>query len=834
MRVLGAFVMLVTVTSCLQPAKDELSNQEKMRAEDHHPLKRFKRRWIITTLELKEEDPGPFPKLVGELFNHMDYNDSLIYIVSGPGVDKPPIGLFSIEDNLNGNIYVHHSIDREEIQSFVIRFDIADISTGKTMDRSLFFIVKVGDVNDNAPQFDKEEFNITIKTNHKLEYPIFQAKASDLDQKETPNSDISYSLVSQVPLIKDNGFYIDHHSGEIRVSRCLENEAARMFKLLIRASDHGEPPLSSTATVNIAVEDGNNHMPIFIKGDYKIQIAEGQIQQNVARLPVQDQDFPFTPAWRVKYKILRGNAEEHFNIVTDPRTNEGILNVIKPLDYESLSERKLIIIVENEEPFSSCEKDQLGNETIKSSTASVIVEVIDTNDPPQFHPSIFIVHEDDGAKPGTQLGRYNATDPDGNNKNIRFKLVHDPANWVTVDEFSGVVTTVNDMDQESPYVNNSFYTIIVSAIDDGVPPQTSMGTMMLFLSDKNDNAPTLVEPLVEVCKTEQNTHILVKAEDKDLDPFSSPFTFELDDTSGKIKDTWKLGKSFNDSVELLMLRSLQNGDYSVPFRILDKQGFFKKQILFVRLCSCPDGITCVESTVPSVGLGGGVIIPICAAFILLTVALLFLLQFSFGSANTRQPMYIPYEQGNQTLIKYNEESENTLTLMTSNSMDQTSQLFGYKGKEIYYPKDTSSLYTKSQQERMEGKMAEILFQYCLNDVSSLNSKSQLERMEGKMAELPTQYYSNDLSGLYIKSQLERMGGKVTEILTQKLNDINFLEDGNTTCQPHIYTDEGEFKAAESLSSLALTENDLPEDFLDDLGSKGIALEKIYSKSVLLK
>ncbi|XP_068928883.1 cadherin-like protein 26 [Petaurus breviceps papuanus] len=770
---LQVFLMLVTVTICLQPAKDEFNSQSEMRAEDHQPLQRFKRNWVITTLELKEEDPGPYPKLLGELFNSGDYNESLIYIISGPGVDKHPVGLFSIEDNHSGKVYIHYPIDREEIQSFLIRFDVAHSSTQKIVDNCLFFTVKVADINDNAPQFAEEEFNITIKNNHNLDNPIFQVVAVDLDKEQTPNSEVSYSLVSQVPLINGNRFYIDHSSGEIHVSRCLDYEAAVLFKLLIRANDHGEPPLSSTATLYIAVEDGNNHMPTFTKGNYKIQISEGQIQQDVVRLPVQDHDSPFTPSWRVKYKILHGNEEGHFNIVTDRGTNEGILNVIKPLDYENVPKRKLVIVVENEEPFSSCEKDRLGHETIMSSTATVTVEIIDINDPPQFHPPNFIAQEVDGAKPGTQLGRYNATDPDGNTKNIRFKLVHDPANWVTVDEFSGVVTTVKHVDRESPFVNNSFYMIMVSAIDDGIPPQTSTGTMMLFLSDKNDNTPTLVKPFVEVCKMEQKAPILVEAEDKDLDPFSGPFTFELDDTSGNVKDTWKLGKNFGYSVELLMVRSLQNGYYSVPFIILDKQGFFKKQILHVRLCSCLDGITCVESSMPFVGLGGVVIVPTCAAFMLLAVVLLFLLRFSRRFANKRQPKSISYEEGNQTLINYNEESENTLVLvikLKSNSMGQISQVLVIKGKETYYPINISSRYTKSQLERMEEK--------------------------------------------------------ITEILTQKLYDINTLED-NPTYQPHIYMDEGEFEAAKSLSSLSLTESVLPEDVLDDLGSK--AIEEIYSK-----
>lgn len=61
-------------------------------------------------------------------------------------------------------------------------------------------------------------------------------------------------------------------------------------------------------------------------------------------LEVQDGDSPFTSARRVKFNILNGNEGGHFDILTDPETNEGILNVIKvnaspqvAVDVEALS-----------------------------------------------------------------------------------------------------------------------------------------------------------------------------------------------------------------------------------------------------------------------------------------------------------------------------------------------------------------------------------------------------------------------------------------------------------------------------------------------------------------
>ena len=56
-----------------------------------------------------------------QLFNDMSQNTSLMYLIRGPGVDEyPEIGLFSIEDHKNGQVYVHRPVDRETTPSFTV------------------------------------------------------------------------------------------------------------------------------------------------------------------------------------------------------------------------------------------------------------------------------------------------------------------------------------------------------------------------------------------------------------------------------------------------------------------------------------------------------------------------------------------------------------------------------------------------------------------------------------------------------------------------------------------------------------------------------------------
>ncbi|XP_070275778.1 cadherin-like protein 26 isoform X2 [Myotis yumanensis] len=656
---LSLLLLQVSLINSLRQETEDLAKQTQ--AESHRPLRRYKRRWVVTTLELQEEDTGPFPKLVGELFNNMSVNMALMYLIRGPGVDRyPEIGLFSIEDHENGKVYVHRPVDRETTPSFTVYFDVVNRLTGEYVDNSLIFNIRITDVNDHAPQFPENEFNVSVRESHAAGQPVLQLLTVDLDEENTPNSRVLYFLVSQKPLLKESGFEIDRDSGEIRLLGCLDYETAPRFTLLIRARDCGEPPLSSTATVHISVQEGNNHRPTFIQENYKIQVPEGRVSPDVLRLPVQDDDSPFTSAWRAKFNISNGNEEGHFDISTDPETNEGILNVIKALDYETHPECSLVIAVENEELLVPCEAGELQKPRRKTAvSAMVLVQVTDANDPPAFHPRSFVVSEVEGARPGTRLGRFNATDPDGGGSQIRYELAHDPASWVTVDERSGVVVTRRRLDRESPHVNNGVYVVIAHAVDEGHPPQTGTGTLMLLLSDINANAPSLHprSRYLEVCESSEPEPLLIEAEDGDLEPSSDPFTFELDTTQGHAGDTWKLGENRGRSVELLMLRSLPPGDYSVPLSIRDRQGLSQKQTVHVRVCSCPGGAMCAaEPLAAGPELPVGVLAPLCVVFLALAVALLLLLRCDCVSGAKRHSCPALHQEGQQTLIMYNDES----------------------------------------------------------------------------------------------------------------------------------------------------------------------------------
>lgn len=75
--------------------------------------------------------------------------------------------------------------------------------------------------------------------------------------------------------------------------------------------------------------------------------------------------------------------------------------------------------MDNEEPLSPCAGHALQKPGRAAASATVSLQVTDANDPPAFHPRSFVVTEAEGARPGTPLGRFNATDPDRTGGQIR-------------------------------------------------------------------------------------------------------------------------------------------------------------------------------------------------------------------------------------------------------------------------------------------------------------------------------------------------------------------------------------------------------------------------------
>ncbi|KAL7859579.1 hypothetical protein SRHO_G00147260 [Serrasalmus rhombeus] len=532
---------------------------------------RKKRAWIVDfgpmSFNLEEEHDGVFPHTLGQLSVEKDLLPGCF--LSGPGVDEEPMDLFQLDQN-RAVIEVNEKVDYEKNKNFTLR--LGCISSENVHTR-LEVEIQVLDVNDNAPVFDKASYETNVKESTPQGTDLVTVQALDLDDSSTGNGLFTFTILSVSPEPTNLEFFIKQQSqtGWISFRGCLDYEEAQKYTIVVEAKDHGEPvQQSSTATVTVNIIDSNDHKP-----ELSVKMGSGMVKERetgvvVYMLEVKDGDHQGSASWRAKY-TLHGEKAKNFKIETDLTTNDGIISVVAPLDFEESPELTLSVSVENEEPLFSCKVKQRQSGSLwdvdyfrdVSSSAllsfPITITVEDTNDPPELTHAVEHVTIMENTTAGQILWTFTAMDQDSSSPaDFRFLKGEDVDNWVTVDSETGQVSTVKVLDRESPFVKDSVYTVTVYVVDKGEPPMTGTGTLVIHLLDQNDNLPVLEMNTLRMCLSDTITDIT--AVDLDLPPFSSPFNYEL---LGDVKEKWRIEPSFGTTVSLVKDSSVHSA-YSGP------------------------------------------------------------------------------------------------------------------------------------------------------------------------------------------------------------------------------------------------------------------------------
>ncbi|XP_039358771.1 cadherin-13 isoform X4 [Mauremys reevesii] len=565
---------------------------------------RHKRAIVATPILIPENQRPPFPRAVGRVSKQLPDNTTIQnreievidsdrtegskFRLSGKGVDQEPKGTFKINEN-TGEISVTRSLDREATPTYQLQVEITDVS-GKSIEGPVLLEIIVIDQNDNRPIFREGPYVGHVMEGSPTGSTVMRMMAFDADDPGTDNALLRYNILKQTPdKPSPNMFFIDPEKGDIVtvVSPALldrETMENPKYELIIEAKDMAglDVGLTGTATATIVIDDKNDHPPEFTKKEFQATVKEG-VTRVIVNLSVEDRDDPATGAWRAVYTIINGNPGQSFEIHTNPKTNEGMLSVVKPLDYEISAFHTLLIKVENEDPLVP--DIAYG----PSSTATVQITVLDVNEGPVFHPDPMTVTKQENIPIGSVVLTVSATDPDTlQHQTIRYSVYKDPAGWLEINPTNGTIFTTAVLDRESLYVHNNVYTALFQAIDSGNPPATGTGTLQITLEDVNDNAPAIYPTLAKVCDDAKDLRVVVLgASDKDLHPNTDPFKFELSKQSGPDK-VWKITKINNTHAQVSLLQNLKKANYNIPILVTDsgKPPLTNNTELKVQVCSC--------------------------------------------------------------------------------------------------------------------------------------------------------------------------------------------------------------------------------------------------------
>jgi hypothetical protein len=601
-------------------------SEDKLLAKHTH-LVRQKRAWITAPVALREGEDlskkNPIAKIHSDIAEERGIK--ITYKYTGKGITEPPFGIFVFNKD-TGELNITSILDREETPYFLLTGYALDVR-GNNVEKPLELRIKVLDINDNEPVFTQEVFVGSVEELSAAHTLVMKITATDADEPNTMNSKISYRIVSQEPA-NPPVFYLNKDTGEIyTTSITLDREEHSSYSLTVEARDGNgqitDKPVKQ-AQVQIQILDVNDNIPVVEHEMYEGTVEENQANVEVIRIKVTDADEIGSDNWLANFTFASGNEEGYFHIETDAQTNEGIVTLIKEVDYEKMKNLDLSIIVTNKAAFHK----SIGNK-YKPVPIPIKVKVQNVKEGIHFKSSTISVRASEGMDISSQsqsIGKFEVLDEDtGQQANVKYIKLEDVDNWVSVDTVTSEIKLVKIPDFESRYVQNGTYTVKVVAISDDYPRKTITGTVIINVEDINDNCPTLVDPVQNVCY--DTPYVNVTAKDLDGDPNSGPFSFSIIDKPPGMAEKWKI--IHQESTSVLLQQSEQNlGRSEIQFLISDNQGLScpETQILKLTVCECLHGSGCVEAQHDShVGLGPAAIaLMILALLLLLLVPLLLL------------------------------------------------------------------------------------------------------------------------------------------------------------------------------------------------------------------
>ncbi|XP_069581684.1 cadherin-18-like [Brachyistius frenatus] len=376
------------------------------------------------------------------------------------------------------------------------------------------FIIKVQDVNDNAPTFPNGPFSAAVPEMSDVGTSVFQVTASDADDPTYGNSaKIVYSLLEGEPY-----FSVDPKTGTIRTAVSnMDRETRDCYAVVVQAKDMAGSVggLSGSTTVNITVIDVNDNPPKFPQKSYQLYVPElSSVGKAVGRIRANDEDEGLNA--EMTYSIINADAAAIFSISTDADFREGIISLQQPLNYEK---RKVYTLnIESSNTHLDSRFSHLG--PFKDST-SLRVIVGDVDEPPVFSMNYYIMDVYENSPAGTQVGMVTALDPDSTNSAVRYFIDNEEERrlYFTIGVNSGIIRTTRVLDREETAWHN--ITVMAAEVDN--PRMLSHVPITIQVLDVNDNIPTISggNNAVIVCESTKSGQVIQTIRAADLDNFAN-------------------------------------------------------------------------------------------------------------------------------------------------------------------------------------------------------------------------------------------------------------------------------------------------------------------------
>eukprot|EP00105_Crassostrea_gigas_P046218 XP_019930366.1 PREDICTED: protocadherin Fat 4 [Crassostrea gigas] len=380
-----------------------------------------------------------------------------------------------------GQITTRLSLDREKKQSYSLHVAVHDSHGNKATKRAIVNVT-VLDVNDNRPNFGGTLLTYNTSEGSTSKNLKISFTATDLDIGN--NGNVTYTMRDDYDsLFKMNST----DPGVILIVKELRHDAKgipinsdgkAVYTLNVVATDHGEPQLSSIATINIYVSDVNDCSPEFEKLNMTATIMEGSVKGfSVYRVTATDCDYD--PQNRNLTYSINGTDKEYFSIKKEVHGDmqDGIVKLTKPISVINKEIYKVNVTVSD---------GKNSNQTL----LTVTVKDVNDHDPiftqKKYNFNVSENDSDGNRSMNAFVGKVNANDKDKHSSIVYRIVTSDVENLFNVTQ-DGVIHLIGVVDHDS--CSSHQFSFSVVAEDGGSPKRMNFTEVVVTIIDKNDNYP---------------------------------------------------------------------------------------------------------------------------------------------------------------------------------------------------------------------------------------------------------------------------------------------------------------------------------------------------------
>ncbi|PIO35871.1 hypothetical protein AB205_0083700 [Aquarana catesbeiana] len=415
---------------------------------------------------------------------------------------------------------------------------------------------------------------------------------SDLEVKK---GTILYRITGQgVDQPPFNVFIMDPRTGYLNVTDArIDREQTPFlysysaYSLYVSGSDlnGAAGALSGQCGADIKILDVNDNFPVLEFDSYSVNFAENMIGLTDLRMKVFDADEMYTDNWIAVFEIVSGNEGGWFVIDTDAQTNEGILRIVKALDYESMKMANLAILVTNRAAFHYSVMSEY-----QAKMTSINVQVQNEIEGPVFIPNNIQLTIPQGLSQEELLqyvlGKVTAINQETGQAatNVVYSLDSTSSRWFIIDSTTGEIKMTLDMARgNGPVAPNGTFTGTIFATDDNLPTRPGSTN---FLVDMAPVAPVTPESIGACPTITTEPRVVCRGYGKAIikatqNPSNTPFTITLSPNPG-----W--------STEPLNGPAVGPGNYTVRVSVSDKNNVAcpNPVDITITVCECTSGGSC--------------------------------------------------------------------------------------------------------------------------------------------------------------------------------------------------------------------------------------------------